>query len=111
MRIIRFYAGYINPVEKWLSVLLPKIKPMLYVNGGPVIMVQVKKSLPLCCTLLVWTHMSYRLRENWSLNWRILACEIWKDPPPDFQLNLFFFFFFVFGRNPFIAFVFNKWHY
>ena len=38
-----FCAGYINPVEKWLSVLLPKIKPLLYVNGGPVIMIQVKK--------------------------------------------------------------------
>ena len=33
--------GYIKPVDRWMSVLLGKIKPMIYANGGPVIMVQV----------------------------------------------------------------------
>jgi len=33
---------YMAEVEKWLSVIMPKIKPMLYQNGGPVVMVQVE---------------------------------------------------------------------
>lgn len=38
-------------MEKWYSVLLPKIKPYLYVNGGPIISVQVENeygSYPAC---------------------------------------------------------------
>ncbi|KAK2163294.1 hypothetical protein LSH36_82g04009 [Paralvinella palmiformis] len=34
--------GYMKPVMKWFSVLLPKIKPFLYQNGGPIIMVQIE---------------------------------------------------------------------
>lgn len=34
--------SYLVQVEKWFSVLLPKIKPLLYNNGGPIIMVQVE---------------------------------------------------------------------
>lgn len=34
--------GYIKYVEKWFSIILPRIKPYLYVNGGPVITVQVE---------------------------------------------------------------------
>ena len=34
--------SYLAQVEKWFSVLLPKIKPLLYNNGGPIIMVQVE---------------------------------------------------------------------
>ena len=33
--------GYIKYVDRWFSVLMPRIKPLLYVNGGPIIMVQV----------------------------------------------------------------------
>ena len=33
------------PVDKWLSVLLPKVRKLLYSNGGPVIMVQVADSI------------------------------------------------------------------
>ena len=29
-------------VNKWFDVLLPKIKPYLYQNGGPIISVQVE---------------------------------------------------------------------
>ncbi|XP_030407078.1 beta-galactosidase [Gopherus evgoodei] len=33
---------YLSAVERWMGVLLPKMKPYLYQNGGPVIMVQVE---------------------------------------------------------------------
>jgi len=33
---------YLSEVEKWFSLLLPKLVPMLYKNGGPIIMVQVE---------------------------------------------------------------------
>ncbi|XP_049622428.1 beta-galactosidase [Suncus etruscus] len=33
---------YIEAVDKWLGVLLPKMKPLLYQNGGPIITVQVE---------------------------------------------------------------------
>lgn len=32
---------YLEAVDKWLGVLLPKMKPLLYQNGGPIITVQV----------------------------------------------------------------------
>nr|XP_020030759.1 beta-galactosidase isoform X2 [Castor canadensis] len=33
---------YLGAVDKWLGVLLPKMKPLLYQNGGPIITVQVE---------------------------------------------------------------------
>ncbi|PKU80519.1 Beta-galactosidase 8 [Dendrobium catenatum] len=33
---------YINLVERWWGILLPKIAPFLYENGGPIVMVQVE---------------------------------------------------------------------
>uniref|UniRef100_H0WYG7 Beta-galactosidase n=2 Tax=Otolemur garnettii TaxID=30611 RepID=H0WYG7_OTOGA len=33
---------YLAAVDKWLGVLLPKMKPLLYQNGGPIISVQVE---------------------------------------------------------------------
>ena len=33
---------YMKPVKRWFDVLLPKIKPFLYENGGPIITVQVE---------------------------------------------------------------------
>ncbi|CAH1790381.1 unnamed protein product [Owenia fusiformis] len=33
---------YLAAVDRWLSVLLPTIKPMLHINGGPILMVQVE---------------------------------------------------------------------
>ncbi|KAM6134754.1 beta-galactosidase [Pterocles gutturalis] len=35
-------SDYLAAVEKWMGVLLPKMKPHLYQNGGPIIMVQVE---------------------------------------------------------------------
>ena len=33
---------FMSYVEKWMSVLLPALAPLLYSNGGPIIMVQVR---------------------------------------------------------------------
>ncbi|XP_004857895.1 beta-galactosidase isoform X2 [Heterocephalus glaber] len=33
---------YLAAVDKWLGILLPKMKPLLYENGGPIITVQVE---------------------------------------------------------------------
>ncbi|NWR71406.1 BGAL galactosidase, partial [Centropus unirufus] len=35
-------SDYLAAVEKWMGVLLPKMRPHLYENGGPIIMVQVE---------------------------------------------------------------------
>nr|AYV89163.1 beta-galactosidase-like isoform X1 [Tetranychus evansi] len=35
-------AIYMKYVEKWFDVLLPKIKPYLYKNGGPIITIQIE---------------------------------------------------------------------
>ncbi|NXD83220.1 BGAL galactosidase, partial [Halcyon senegalensis] len=35
-------SDYLAAVEKWMNVLLPKMRPHLYENGGPIIMVQVE---------------------------------------------------------------------
>ena len=34
-------ANYLNHVDRWWGTLLPRLTPLLYSNGGPVIMVQV----------------------------------------------------------------------
>lgn len=42
---------YLNAVTRWMSVLLPKMRPLLYNNGGPIISVQVENeygSYPAC---------------------------------------------------------------
>ncbi|KAM8934027.1 beta-galactosidase-like [Pelodytes ibericus] len=47
----RSNPDYLNAVDTWLSVLLPKIRPHLYNNGGNVISVQVENeygSFPAC---------------------------------------------------------------
>ncbi len=35
-------ANYLNHVDRWWGMLLPRLTPLLYSNGGPVIMVQVR---------------------------------------------------------------------
>ncbi|XP_055686749.1 beta-galactosidase-like [Lutzomyia longipalpis] len=37
-----FDSDYLREVEKWYGVLMPKMQPYLYGNGGPIIMVQVE---------------------------------------------------------------------
>lgn len=34
--------SYVKEVDKWFQLLLPMLRPMLYVNGGPIVMVQVE---------------------------------------------------------------------
>lgn len=36
-----YFTAYIHYVDIWFDNLLPKLRPLLYVNGGPIIMVQV----------------------------------------------------------------------
>lgn len=36
---------YLGAVDTWLGVLLPKMKPLLYQNGGPIITVQVNMEM------------------------------------------------------------------
>jgi beta-galactosidase len=42
MKIRTMEKTYLAEVEAWLKVLLPMIKPLLYQNGGPIIMVQIE---------------------------------------------------------------------
>ncbi|XP_066484549.1 beta-galactosidase isoform X1 [Tiliqua scincoides] len=35
-------ADYLAAIGRWMGILLPKMKPLLYQNGGPIIMVQVE---------------------------------------------------------------------
>ncbi|XP_003568002.1 beta-galactosidase 8 isoform X1 [Brachypodium distachyon] len=35
-------SAYLSLVERWWKVLLPKVAPLLYSNGGPIIMVQIE---------------------------------------------------------------------
>lgn len=37
-----FIADYVNEVNLWYQILMPKIEQYLYENGGPIIMVQVE---------------------------------------------------------------------
>jgi len=42
---------YIAAVDRWMSILFAYIKPYLYANGGPIIMVQVRN---------IWFHLYER---------------------------------------------------
>ncbi|KFV92375.1 Beta-galactosidase, partial [Eurypyga helias] len=42
LKYILCITDYLAAVEKWMGVLLPKMRPHLYQNGGPIIMVQVE---------------------------------------------------------------------
>ncbi|CAH8654038.1 unnamed protein product [Heterobilharzia americana] len=42
MRLRSSDPDYMQFVRRWFSVLLPSIKPLLYENGGPIIMVQLE---------------------------------------------------------------------
>ncbi|PPR84394.1 hypothetical protein GOBAR_AA36319 [Gossypium barbadense] len=40
--------AYLQKVEGWWGVLLPKVAPLLYGNGGPIIMVQIENEFGSC---------------------------------------------------------------
>ena len=42
MQLRSYDQDYIAHVDRWFSVLLPKVAPYLYQRGGPVVMVQVR---------------------------------------------------------------------
>lgn len=41
MQLRSFDSNYIAHVDRWFSVLLPKVAPYLHQRGGPIAMVQV----------------------------------------------------------------------
>jgi len=43
--------NYIAAVNKWFNILLPKIKPYLYQNSGPIISVQIENEYGIILTL------------------------------------------------------------
>nr|CAH8853788.1 unnamed protein product [Trichobilharzia regenti] len=36
--------GFVGEVDRWYSMLLPKLKPFLYENNGPIIMIQIEEN-------------------------------------------------------------------
>ncbi|XP_045618256.2 beta-galactosidase [Procambarus clarkii] len=60
-------SSYLTYVDDWFSnILLPKVKPFLYENGGPVIMVQVENeygSYP-ACDFAYTSHMRDLIRQG-----------------------------------------------
>ncbi|GIY33860.1 beta-galactosidase [Caerostris darwini] len=46
---LRFYdPNFIKYMDQWFNVLLPKIEPFLYNNGGPVISIQIENEYAFC---------------------------------------------------------------
>ena len=41
MRLRSSDPNFVAPAERWWRVLLPRIAPLLYGRGGPIVMVQV----------------------------------------------------------------------
>ncbi|XP_071517532.1 beta-galactosidase-like [Panulirus ornatus] len=66
MRLRSSDPSYLTYVDEWFAVLLPKIKPLLYENGGPIIMVQVENeygSYP-ACDFAYTSHMRNLVRKG-----------------------------------------------
>lgn len=62
---VELFITNISQVERWWNVLLPKVFPLLYSNGGPVIMVQV-------CTWIffftsIWFNLIYSSEYMYTL--------------------------------------------
>lgn len=56
--------NYLTPVDRWLEILLPKIRPLLYENGGPIIMVQIENEYgSYGCDLNYTSHLRDKFRE------------------------------------------------
>ncbi|KAK4298222.1 hypothetical protein Pmani_029407 [Petrolisthes manimaculis] len=71
MRLRTSDPTYLQYVDRWFtSVLLPKVKPLLYENGGPIIMLQVENeygSYP-SCDFSYTGHMRDLVRNGVGLN-------------------------------------------
>lgn len=71
---------YIKYVDKWLNYLLPKVKPFLYENGGPVIMVQIENEYGfMSCDFEYTTHLRDVFRENLGDNILLFTTDGGKD--------------------------------
>ena len=59
-------ARYLNAVDSWMSVVLPKLKPLLYANGGPIISVQVENEYgsSLVCDHNYMKHLEQLFRKH-----------------------------------------------
>ena len=57
---------YLDAVDSWMSVVLPKLKPLLYANGGPIIAVQVENEYGsfFVCDHGYMTHLEQLFREH-----------------------------------------------
>nr|XP_018915946.1 PREDICTED: beta-galactosidase-like [Bemisia tabaci] len=58
MRLRTTDASYLHYVERWFKVLFTEIGPLLYGNGGPIIMVQVENE-----------YGSYFACDSWYMRW------------------------------------------
>ncbi|XP_037080496.1 beta-galactosidase-like [Pollicipes pollicipes] len=58
--------GFLRRVDRWFGVLLPKLKPLLYENGGPIIMVQVENEYGSykACDFVYLQHLHELLRDH-----------------------------------------------
>ena len=56
--------SYISAVDSWMGVLLPKLKPLLYANGGPIVAVQVENEYGsyVACDHDYMTHLEQLFR-------------------------------------------------
>lgn len=61
------FLDYLAAVGKWLGVLLPKLKPLLYQNGGPIITVQVTMEMSRVEGRFPSIHVLYRSDADLSL--------------------------------------------
>ena len=57
---------YLNAVDSWMAVVLPKLQPLLYVNGGPIISVQVENEYGsfFVCDHDYMTHLGQLFRKH-----------------------------------------------
>lgn len=54
--IIFIFLAYMSYVHRWLTVLMTRMNPLLYGNGGPIIMVQVCK---FCVVIILLYNIVY----------------------------------------------------
>ncbi len=53
-------SDYLHYVERWWSVLFKRIKPMLWENGGPIVMVQIENEYGACSGILLMGGLSLK---------------------------------------------------
>lgn len=86
-----FSVEYLAAVDRWLGVFLPKMKPYLYSNGGPVIMVQVWSKYGFFLLHHVFSLGRYTGNSSCHCLWMLtrLQCELVYMLKDDFELRSF----------------------